>query len=293
MTQGERKPPGLPSVYQAKSDRERGRYSRGTPSLWLGLPSSPGAVFVGYRFVEERHLVRAKEALLAKERAVRVSRGRRVVSAPRRIEQDVLAPLGATAARHRRRRGCTLGLPRRSRASTCGCGWRTQGRHARCGTRGGGFAAGRLRRLLPPRAELAAARDVADAGAFAEQPWNWQRGVRRNAHPHRRLDRARSRTRAIPLRLRVFEQQYDKAMREEIPAAIDLVKRAQFFLFVLDEDSPDAHPAEAGAPLLEADLQQVAHFATVAPRRPQEPEGDPAGCGGRRRPASSSPASSR
>ena len=51
------------------------------------------------------------------------------------------------------------------------------------------------------------------------------------------------------LRLRVFVEQYDKAIREEIPLAIDVVKRAQFFLLVLDEDVPEAAAFADGGPL--------------------------------------------
>ena len=50
------------------------------------------------------------------------------------------------------------------------------------------------------------------------------------------------------LRLRVFVEQYDKAIRDEIPLAIDVVKRAQFFLLVLDEDVPEAAAFADGGP---------------------------------------------
>jgi hypothetical protein len=105
-------------------------------------------------------------------------------------------------------------------------------------------------------------RDVPDGGAFAEQPWNWQK-----AYASTRIlsdewaDAVKDSD--DPLRLRVFEQQYDRALKDEIPLAIDLVKRAQFFLFVLDDDSPDAQSAEAGVPVTDVDLQGVAHDATV------------------------------
>ncbi len=94
------------------------------------------------------------------------------------------------------------------------------------------------------------ARGDVDAGAFAEQPWN--------------LGQAYAATRILTddwvgavkdadddLRLRVFVEQYDKAIREEIPLAIDVVKRAQFFLLVLDEDVPEAASFTDGGPLSE------------------------------------------
>jgi hypothetical protein len=101
-----------------------------------------------------------------------------------------------------------------------------------------------------------------DGGAFAEQPWN--------------LGQAYAATRILTeewveavgsaddeLRLRVFAEQYDKAVRDEIPLAIDVATRAQFFLLVLDEDVPEAAPFTDGGPMTEEALQLVAHPARV------------------------------
>jgi hypothetical protein len=106
------------------------------------------------------------------------------------------------------------------------------------------------------------ARGDADAGAFAEQPWN--------------LGQAYAATRILTddwvgevkaadddLRLRIFSRQYDKAVRDEIPVAIDVVKRAQFFLLVLDEDVPEAVKPADGGPLTEEALQLVPHPSRV------------------------------
>ena len=114
--------------------------------------------------------------------------------------------------------------------------------------------------LREPNAALA--RGDADAGAGPEQPWN--------------LHRAYSATRVMTEewanevkaaedkdRLRVFKQQYEKAKSVEIPVAIDIVKRAQFFLLVLDEDVPEARELSDGGPINEEALQQVAHPARV------------------------------
>lgn len=103
---------------------------------------------------------------------------------------------------------------------------------------------------------------AADAGTGAEQPWN--------------LHRAYSATRVMTDewaaevkaaddkdRLRVFRQQYEKAKRDEIPVAIDIVKRAQFFLLVLDEDVPEARELSDGGTITEEALQQVPHPTRV------------------------------
>ena len=109
---------------------------------------------------------------------------------------------------------------------------------------------------------VALARGDADAGAVPEQPWN--------------LHRAYSATRVMTEewaaevkasddkdRLRVFRQQYERAKRDDIPLAIDIVKRAQFFLLVLDEDVPEARELSDGGPINEEALQQVPHPARV------------------------------
>jgi hypothetical protein len=114
--------------------------------------------------------------------------------------------------------------------------------------------------LREPNAALA--RGDADAGAGPEQPWN--------------LHRAYSATRVMTGewvsevkaaedkdRLRVFRQQYDRAKRDEIPLAIDIVKRAVFFLLVLDEDVPEAREFSDGGAIDEDALQQVPHPARV------------------------------
>lgn len=70
------------------------------------------------------------------------------------------------------------------------------------------------------------------------------------------------------IHLRVFVQQYEKSKNEEIPLAIDIVKRAQFFLLALDEDVPEAaeHVTDAGrnaGKITERALQEVKHPTRV------------------------------
>ena len=108
----------------------------------------------------------------------------------------------------------------------------------------------------------AAAKGEADAGAFAEQPWNWQK-----AYAATRILSDEWVTEVKdspePLRLRIFEEQYEKAVTTEIPLAIDIVKKAQFFLLVLDEDSDEARLAAEGGAVTEADAQRTPHYARV------------------------------
>ncbi|MGH7435257.1 MAG: hypothetical protein ACRENE_06255 [Polyangiaceae bacterium] len=101
-----------------------------------------------------------------------------------------------------------------------------------------------------------------DGGAFSEQPWN--------------LGRAYSATWTLTdewaqlvkdadddLRMRVLKQQYEKAVAEQIPLAIEIVKRAQFLLLVLDEDSPLADSSVDAGRTAEEALQLVAHPTRV------------------------------
>ena len=114
----------------------------------------------------------------------------------------------------------------------------------------------------------AMARGEQDAGTgWQDQPWNL-----RLAYASTRIltDEwaAEVKNAEDELHLRVFVQQYDKAKTEEIPLAIDIVTRAQFFLLVLDEDVPEAQAllGDAGAKsssVHEEALQQVAHPTRV------------------------------
>lgn len=101
-----------------------------------------------------------------------------------------------------------------------------------------------------------------DGGAFAEQPWNLGR-----AYAATRIlsnDWARDVEEADDeMRLRVFSEQYEKAVKDEIPLAVDLVARARFFLLVLDEEVPEARARSDAGRSTEEALQLVAHPARV------------------------------
>ncbi len=261
MAEPDRRPPGLPSLLQARADRERGRYSRGSPAVWLGIVLCLVTIVVVYRYVESRQLGTSKEALLAKQRAVKSTVGAAWFPLRDGIESVVLDAAKSQAddfvdpalARwdFRALPGLYLRLRLGDAKDVASL------RRAALYSQRDGFVGCFLREPNP-----AAARGDADAGAFSEQPWNWQK-----AYDATRIltDEwaGEVSTSEDPLRLKVFEEQYDKAMKTEIPSAVDLVKRAQFFLFVLDEDSPDVRPAEAGAPVTEGNLQLAPHMARI------------------------------
>jgi hypothetical protein len=101
-----------------------------------------------------------------------------------------------------------------------------------------------------------------DAGAFPEQPWN--------------LGQAYDATRVLNeafvtqiseaddlMRLRVLSTQYDDAAKGKIALASRLVKGAEYFLLVLDEDVPEAAQYADGGAVNLAALQLVPHPVRV------------------------------
>lgn len=107
----------------------------------------------------------------------------------------------------------------------------------------------------------------ADASAFPDQPWNL-----RQAYAATRILTpewvAQVKDADDSIRLRVFEQQYDIAERDEIPKAIDIVKHADFFLLVLDEPADDPSAAkpkwsDGGVDTAEEAIQLAPHWARV------------------------------
>lgn len=106
-----------------------------------------------------------------------------------------------------------------------------------------------------------------DAGTGADdQPWN----LRQAYQSTRVLEDGWAqevKEASDELRVRAFELQYEKAQRDEVPLAVNIVKRAQFFLLVLDEDVEEAKDLakdnDAGGKVTWAEVQQVAHPARV------------------------------
>ena len=66
------------------------------------------------------------------------------------------------------------------------------------------------------------------------------------------------RTAGDDMKMRLLQREFETAVRDDVPLAVDLLTRAQFFLLVLDEAPPDQK-----APLPLEDLQAVPHPARV------------------------------
>ena len=256
-------PRGLGAIAQNRDDRSRG--GRWTAQAGFVAGGAVIAGLVAHKFVSEHELNAGRQTLLAKQRAVVATLGAEWLPLRDNLEGDVLrsaaTPLGeystdvvqpeAHSLAFRSQPGLYLRMRLADATSADSV------RKVAVDAKRDAFAACLLR-----EPNERGARGDADAGAFAEQPWN--------------LGQAYAATRILTddwvgavkdadddLRLRVFVEQYDKAIREEIPLAIDVVKRAQFFLLVLDEDVPEEAAFADGGPPSEEAVQMVEHPARV------------------------------
>ena len=235
--------------------------SRWTTQAGLLAAGVVVAGLVTHRVVSERERESDRQALLAKQRAVEVTLGPEWLPLRDKLEADVLGAAKDYAGDRVDpdvRRGefrTQPGLYLRMRVAEAKDVESV--RRVAADAKKDAFAACLLR-----EPNDRGARGETDGGAFAEQPWN--------------LGQAYSATRILTadwvgevkaadddLRLRIFSRQYDKAVKEEIPLAIDVVKRAKFFLLVLDEDVPEAAALTDGGPLTEEALELVAHPSRV------------------------------
>ena len=263
----ETRKPGLPAIHKGREQRLAGKWSRPTGTVWLVIGAGLLASLLIYRFVSDRDIEGRRTALLAKQRAVEATVGAEWAPLRDNIEKYILAKGGDFEGEH-------VAAEAKSWSAQAQPGLYLRLRLADA------KSADTIRRAAADSARdaftgcmlktdnAALARGEVDASAFPDQPWN--------------LRQAYAATRILTpewvgevkdatdlLRLRVFEQQYDKAEKDEIPRAIDIVKRAEFFLLVLDETADDpvraatAAADDAGVDTAEEQVQLVAHWARV------------------------------
>jgi hypothetical protein len=257
-------PRGLGAIAQNRDDRARGA-GRWTAQAGFVAGGAVIAGLIAHKFVSDHELNAGRQALLAKQRAVVATLGAEWLPLRDNLEGDVLqsaaTPLAEYASDDVQPQARSLGFRSEPglylRMRLADATSADSVHKVAVDAKRDAFAACLLR-----EPNERGARGEMDGGAFAEQPWN--------------LGQAYAATRILTddwvgavkdadddLRLRVFVEQYDKAIREEIPLAIDVVKRAQFFLLVLDEDVPEAAAFADGGPLTEEALQLVEHPARV------------------------------
>lgn len=251
---------GLPAVARAREDRSRGRTRWTTQAGLVALAVVIGGL-VAHKIVSQRELNTDRAALLSKQRAVAVTLGPQWFPLRDKLEADVLGAAkdyAGDSVDEQARRGdfkTQPGLYLRMRVADARDA--ASVRKVAADAKKDAFAACLLR-----EPNERGVRGEIDGGAFAEQPWN--------------LGQAYASTRILTddwmqevkdadddLRLRVFAEQYDKAVKTEIPLAVDVVRQAKFFLLVLDEDVPEAAKLTDGGGITEEALQLVPHPSRV------------------------------
>jgi hypothetical protein len=257
-------PRGLGAIAQNRDDRSRGA-GRWTAQAGFVAGGAVIAGLVAHKFVSDHELNAGRQALLAKQRAVVATLGAEWLPLRDNLEGDVLRSAATPPSdyanddvqpqAHSLAFRSQPGLYLRMRLADATSAESVH--KVAVDAKRDAFAACLLR-----EPNERGARGEIDGGAFAEQPWN--------------LGQAYAATRILTddwvnavkdadddLRLRIFVEQYDKAIRDEIPLAIDVVKRAQFFLLVLDEDVAEEASFTDGGPLSEEAVQMVEHPARV------------------------------
>lgn len=253
---------GLKAVHSARAERSKSKYGKISGPVWLVAGGAVVVTLILAWMLSDRTLSTEKEEILSQQRAAVSTVGAEwyplrdkletiTLDAAARYEGDKI-DFEAAKMDFRSAPGIYLRL-RVDEAKDV----ESLRKHAKDSVKDA-FTGCLLRE---PNAALA--RGDADAGFGPDQPWNL-----RQAYGSTRIltdDWAKEvKASEDKDRLRVFRQQYDKAKRAEIPLAIDIIKRAQFFLLVLDEDVPEARELSGDAgTITEEALQQVPHPARV------------------------------
>ncbi len=264
MQGGDRKI-GLKAVSDAREDRARKKFPRITGTTWLVLAGAVLLTILVTWLISDSKVSAARDALLAQQRAAVETVGKEWFPLRDRLESLTLDAAkgeykGDLVSDETKKWDFRTvpGLYLRVRLADARDAktLRDKAREALKDQ----FAVSLLREPLP---DTIAKGEGNDAGVFGpDQPWNL-----RQAYASTRVltpewaEEVKAST--DNLRLRVFEQQYEKAKRDEIPLAIDIVKRAQFYLLVLDEDVPEAKELTDGGLITEEALQQVGHPTRV------------------------------
>ena len=253
---------GLKAVHSARAERSHSKYGKIPGSVWLVAGGAVVVTLVLAYLLSDRTLSTEKDEILSQQRAAVATVGAEWFPLRDRIEKITMeaaarfegdkVDLEAAKMDFRSSPGLYLRLRVDDARNTDALRL-----HAKDSVKDA-FTGCLLR-----EPNVALARGDADAGTAPDQPWNL-----RQAYTSTRIltDDWTKEVKASEdrNRLRVFQQQYDKAKRDEIPLAIDIIKRAQFFLLVLDEDEPEARELSGDAgTITEEGLQQVPHPARI------------------------------
>jgi hypothetical protein len=253
---------GLKAVHSARAERRNSKYGKIPGSVWLVAGGAVVVTLVLAYLLSDRTLSTEKDEILSQQRAA-VS----TVGAEWFPLRDKLEKITMDAAAKFDGDKVDLDAAKMDFRSSPGIYLRLRVDEARTAdslrTHAKDSVKDAFTGCLLREPNVALARGDSDAGVGPDQPWNL-----RQAYASTRIltdDWAGEVKASVDKdRRRVFKQQYDKAKRDEIPLAIDIIKRAQFFLLVLDEDVPEARELSGDAgTITEEALQQVPHPARV------------------------------
>lgn len=260
MSELKKGPRGLPAIARLREERSR-RGSRWT--MQAGLVASGAVVvsLIAHGVISRQDLASDKRALLAKESAVEATVGVEWLALRARLEEDAVRASGVYAGDHveaEARSGAFRnqpGLYLRARLVDA----RSPESVARVATTSQKDA---LVACLLREPNERGLRGELDGGAFAEQPWNLGQAywATRILLPEW-ISAVRGADDAV--QLRVYTAQYDEAIRSEIPVAVEIIKRAKFFLLALDEDAIEGGPGASASLVTEGALQLVPHPTRV------------------------------
>ena len=257
---------GLKAVCDARLQRSASKHGRVSGKPMLVALSAVLAVVVAAWMFRDRSLANQKEEVLSKQRAALTTVGAEWFPLRDKMEKTTLEAAGPykgdfvdpEAATWDFRSAPGIYLRLRVEDATDVASIRKKADESARDS-----FVGCLFRQNNPTAAAMARGDVDAGSGWHDQPWNL-----RLAYYATRImtDEWVNEVKdaADEIHLRVFVQQYDKAQKEEIPLAIDMIKKAQFFLLVLDEDVPEAKELvpDAGK-VTQQELQQLPHPARV------------------------------
>ncbi|MBX3232686.1 MAG: hypothetical protein KIT84_44080 [Labilithrix sp.] len=273
---------GLKAIHDARIERGASKAGRVSGMTWLFGIGTVLVVVIGAWIYRDRSLDAMKEELFSKQRAATTTVGAEWYPLRERLEKltiEAAAPeykgdhVDPAAAKWNLTDVPGLYLRMRTADAKDAESLRKKAKDSARDSFVGCF----LRENNP---SMAAAAKGEDAGTgWNDQPWNL-----RLAYQTTRILSEEWTTEAKnaedEIHFRVFMQQYEKAIAEEIPHAIDIVKRAQFFLLVLDEDVDEAmqFAPDSGyraGQISEEGLQQVVHPSRVHLIDLRTKDGDP------------------
>jgi hypothetical protein len=260
MNAGNDRTRGLESIRAARVARKAGRTARLTPQVaGVGLFLLLATVGI-YRYVWSNQLETSRKVLAGKQRATAATVGKEWSDIAERLEDWTLASaqvypgdlrdpeltnwkfqhlpglwLRVRMAEATRREDLQRVVKFSVRDAFVGCLL--------------GEAATPVRR--------APASDDDATNDFPEQPWNMKRAYQAT-HVLEREWLAELQLVNDDLRMRYLEKEFEKAERNDIPVAIEIIKKARYFLLLLDEDVAAAK-AEGDAGLMVSDLTLIPH----------------------------------